>query len=285
MKYLLIPLQCILAMSKVNFQTAFGKKAVKTSADALLFNVFVFVFSALLFMPSVFGCSGPVWIYASVAAMFTVLYQFFYTKALSRGNVSLTVLIVNFAMVINVLVSYILFDEPISLLRLCGIVLTVVSFFVCTRFDDKKKSSKVWLLLALLSMLTSAGGSITNKFFGESAYGTENSAYVSALYIVAALLVTVYYLILKKKGEKTTFKINFNMIKYALAVGISLAVYQFVYTYSLRVIDGTLLFPTVTGGCVILAALSGVVIFKDKLTKRQIFGMFLGIVSIILMTF
>ena len=58
----------------------------------ITFNSFVFAFSAALFLPQIFGCSNEVWLYAAVGAAFTVIFQLLYTKALSMGNVSLTVL-------------------------------------------------------------------------------------------------------------------------------------------------------------------------------------------------
>lgn len=284
MDYILIFLMCLLASAKMSFQTAFGKRSVKNSTDALTFNFFVFIASALLFLPKVFGCSPQVWIFGGVGAIFTVAYQLIYTKALSIGNVSLTVLITNFNMVLCTLISYIVFDEPISWIRLCGIMLTIVSFVVCNGVGTKQAVDKKWLILAVLSMVTSAGGSIVSKCVGESAYSGEAQAYISSLYIVAALLAILIYPIMAKK-EKRTFKIGFNAIKYAAAVGISLGVYQAVYNYGLARIDGTFIFPVQAGGTIILSTLSGVLIFKDKLTKKQVFGMLIGLVALVIMNF
>ena len=284
MQYILIFLMCLLATAKMSFQTAFGKHSVKNSTDALGFNFFVFVASALLFLPSVFGCSPAVWIYGLVGAVFTVVYQLVYTKALSVGNVSLTVLITNFNMVVCVLVSYIFFKEPISALRLFGILLTVASFVICNGVGTKERVDKKWLILAVLSMLTSAAGSLVSKCLSNSQYTGEAQAYISSLYIIAAAIAFAIYPMMAKK-EPRTFKIGFNVIKYAAATGISLGIFQMVFNYGLARIDGTFLFPAQSGGTIILSALSGVLIFKDKLTKRQMIGMVTGIVALVIMNF
>ncbi|MBR3942360.1 MAG: EamA family transporter [Clostridia bacterium] len=286
MKYLIVLLLCILAVTKLSIQGAFGKKNVKNSSDALVFNGVVFVVAALLFSPSVFGCSPAVWLYALPASIFTVAYQVFYTKALTMGSVSLTVLIANFAMVLNVLVSYFFFGDSMSPIRLSGIVITVISFIICTDFKKTQKKTQKWLLMAVLSLFTSSAGSVVSKFFGESPYKNESAAYVSCLYIVSAVLVCIIYLIMHVKGKKITFsKGPLNVIKYALGVGISLALYQLIYTTALGKMDGTFLFPAITGSTILLSTFSGVLLFKDMLPKRQIVGIVLGIIAVVLMNF
>lgn len=284
MEYILVILLGVLATAKMSFQSGFSKNNVKTSTDALAFNGFVFAFSAALFLPQIFGCSNEVWLYAAVGAAFTVIFQLLYTKALSMGNVSLTVLIVNFSMVLNVLFSYFVYNDPISPPRVCGILLTVASFVICTRFDGGKSGGTKWLLFTVLAMFSTSGGSIVQKMLGESQYSGESRAFISCLYIIAlGLTITIYPFL--KRNEPKTFKIGFNMIKFAAGVGISLAVFQAVYTYALANVDGTFLFPSYTGITIVLSTLSGVLIFKDKLTRRQILGMAVGIVSIVLMNF
>lgn len=284
MEYILILLMGILASSKMSFQTAFSKRNVKNSMDAICFNIFVFITATIIFIPKIFGCSPAVWIYATISAICTVAYQLFYTKALSIGNVSMTVIIVNFGMVINVLVSYLFFDEPVSFIRLIAICMTVMSFIICNVGKKTNGVELKWLIFTLLSMVTSSGGSIVQKFLGESRYSGENQAYVSCLYLVATVISIIIFLIVRNK-EKRSFKIGFATIKYAVMVGLTLGLYQAVFTYGLAHIDGTFLFPAQTGATIVLSTISGMVIFKDKFTKKQLIGSILGIISLVLMSF
>ena len=286
MKYIIVLLLCVLAVTKLSIQGAFGKKNVRNSLDALVFNGVVFAVAALLFLPTVFGCSPAVWLYALPASVFTVAYQVFYTKALTMGSVSLTVLIANFAMVFNVLVSYFFFGDSMSPVRLSGIVITVISFIICTDFRNAQKKTKNWLTMAVLSLFTSSAGSVVSKFFGESPYKNESAAYVSCLYIVSAVLVCLFYLFMHIKGKKITFsKGPWNVIKYALGVGLSLALYQLIYTTALGKMDGTFLFPATTGSIIILSTLSGILLFKDMLPKKQVVGVVLGVIAVVMMNF
>lgn len=284
MKYILVFLLGILASAKMSFQSAFGKKSVKNSIDALSFNIFVFMASAILFLPKVFNCSPAVWLFGIIGAVFTVTFQLTYTKALTVGNVSLTVLITNFSMVISVIVSCLFFGESISFVRFVAIVVTVISFMICSGVRDGDTGDKKWLTYTIIAMLSTSCGSIVQKYFGASVYHGENQAYISCLYIWSTIIGLIIYPIMRKK-EKRNFKINFSLIKHAVAVGLCLGIYQVIYTYGLANIDGTFLFPAQTGVTIIFSALSGVLIFKDKFSKRQIIGIMLGIISLVMMNY
>lgn len=285
MKYIIVFALCALATLKVTVQGGFVKSSVKNTSDTMLFNAMFFAFTSLLYLPEILTCSHNVWVYAFFAAIFSVIFQFAYATALSAGNVSLTVLIVNFSMVIVVLFSYFVYREPISPLRLIGIIVTLAAFFLCTDFRNTQRMNRKWLLFSLLAWLSTSSATIVQKMFAETEFNNENRAFISCIYIIAASVAFLVYLVLNKSGHKKTFKVDRRAVLYAAMVGLSLSVYQLLNTYAISVIDGTFLFPACSGGTIIFSALSGIVIFKDKLTKRQYLSLLAGVVAIILMNF
>lgn len=285
MQYLIVFVMCLLATSKMSFQSAFGKKSVKNTADAVAFNTLVFLFSAILFSYKIYGCSPTVWIYASLGAASSVLFQLTYTKALSMGNVSLTVLIVNFQLVISTLFSYFAYGDSLTGARIAGIILILIAFVVCTDFKENQSASKKWFVLSIVAMVGTSCASIVQKIFGESPFAKESQAYVSCLYVVAAVMTLVIYWFMARRGERKTFKTGKRAILLSMAVGVSLAVFQVINTYAIRTVDGTFLFPAYSGGTIIFSTLSGVIIFKDTLNLRQGISILIGIVAIVLMNF
>ncbi len=285
MQYLLIFLLSILASVKISFQSAFSKKTVKNTADILVFNFFVFLFSGLLFSIGIITVSPTVLGYAFFGAFFTVLFQLTYTKALSMGNVSLTTMIVNMGMVINVIISYLAYNEPMSWIRFLGIVLTLMTFVICTDFRNSKPSEKKWYAYTICAMLATTSASGVQQAFSKSRYSAQNGAYVAAVYLLGSIFILFTYIFLKKKGEGKTFKIDKRVITLALATGICLGLYKFTSTYSMTVIDGTFFYPARAGGSIVFSALSGVLIFKDKLNAKQKLSVIIGIVAIILINF
>ncbi len=284
MSALLIIVCCLLAASKVTVQSHFAKANIKNQTDALLFNGFIFIFSALIFIKSAFSASYVTMLYAAISGILSVTFQFTYIQALAQGPVSITVLINNLSMMIPIIVSAIVFKEPITITRSIGIILTFATFFLNTKLEKGSKLSAKWLILTFLTFASNGAINVVQKFFTKSDFGAETQAYVSFLYIVAAIVSLILYLIFKAKGEKKTFRYSPNVFVHAALTGIILGVFQFVNTYAVKVIDGTLYFPAFGGGSTLAMTIIGIILFKDKLTKKQMLGTVMGIVAIIFMS-
>jgi uncharacterized membrane protein len=173
MDFLVIATLCSLATAKVSLQSHFSKKNLITSSDALFFNALIFLTSSILFLSNIPGTSVQIWLYSFSFALFTVTFQLSYTKALSIGNVSLTVMLVNLSMLFPVTVSAVIYQEPLSFTRLLGILLTVISFVFCIELKSKKSISWRWFLFSSLAMLSNGGIAITQKAFGSSSFHAE----------------------------------------------------------------------------------------------------------------
>lgn len=283
MNFLIILLLCTLATSKVTLQSRFGKKNLKSDSDNILFNAVVFLTAAMLFCVDIPKASFYTWLFALTFAILTVVFQLSYTKALSVGNVSLTVMAVNLSMLFPSLVSVIFYNENLSSLRVVGIVLTVLSFILTVDINFKEKLSHSWFIFTVIAALANGGIGITQKIFGMQVFSTEKKAFVACSYAIAFLVAIVIYLITHSRDkENIKFEISKTQI-FAVAVGVILAVFQWLNTYAISIMDGSFLFPLYSGGSIILSTLVGIIFFKDKLTTRQKGSIILGIIAVIIM--
>ena len=197
---LLIFVCCLLATSKVTTQSAFSKRHVKNFPDVVFFIALTFTISALIFSPDLIGCSPIVWAYAAVFGLSSMLFQLSYTRALSMGNVSITVMLANLAMIFNVVLSIVAFDDPLTTAPVIGILLTIAVFIINTDFKTKNKVEKSWFALALTALVTSGIAGCTQKVFGELGPADETRAFVSCSYLVGAVATFATYLILHCRG-------------------------------------------------------------------------------------
>ena len=204
MPYLLVFLCCLLATGKVTIQSAFSKRNVKNFPDVVFFIGLTFTVSALLFFPDLIGASPAVWLYGAAFGLSSMIFQLSYTRALSMGNVSITVMMANLAMVFTVLLSAIGFHDPVSIPRLIGIALTLSVFIINTDFKTKDKVEKSWFALALTALISSGLAGCTQKLFGEFGPSEEKRAFVSCSYLVGAVATFAVYLILHSKNKKKT---------------------------------------------------------------------------------
>ena len=92
----------------------------------------------------------------------------------------------------------------------------------------------------------------------------------------------MYIIILKYKHKKATGGIKPVALIYGLCAGVILGVFQLLNTKAITALDAGLLFPIYNSGTLILATVLGLFLFKDKLTGKQIAGIIVGIIGIIL---
>ena len=192
---------------------------------------------------------------------------------------------VNLSMLFPSLVSVIFYNESLTTVRIIGILLTVLSFTLTVDFRANERLSQSWFVFTAAAALANGGIGITQKIFGASDFSGEKKPFVACSYAIAFLVAFVFYLLTRsrdKDSKSIKFKIGRTYV-FAVAVGIILAVFQWLNTYAISIMDGSFLFPVYSGGSIILSTLVGILFFKDKLTKRQKISITLGIIAVVIM--
>ena len=168
-------------------------------------------------------------------------------------------------------------------MRIIGIVLTVLSFTLTVDFKVKKRLSRSWFILTAAAALANGCIGITQKIFGASDFSGEKKPFVACSYAIAFLVTLSIYLLLKLKDQGLNNFKKAGTYFFAIAVGIILALFQWLNTYAISIMDGSFLFPIYSGGSIILSTLVGILFFKDRLTKRQKISITLGIIAVVIM--
>lgn len=286
MKCLLIPVLCSLATSKVMIQGRFAKDMTKGIVDAVMFNCLIFLASVFFSGSYLFGgIDAQTLIGGCIFGIGSICFQVFYVSAFSAGSVSMTVMIVNMGMIIPIIVSKVIYDEPLGISRIIGIILTVVNFYLTTEKTSNSKISLKWILFTLAAMIANAMNSTTQKIYTNSFPSEKASAFVPISYLAAVMVSVIILLVFKIRGQQRTYKINFKVIAPAFTIGVILAVFQIINIYATSVIDGTLLLPAYNGGLTLFTTLASGIVFKtERLTTRQNISIVLGIIAIVLMS-
>ena len=283
MDIIIISILCLLAAAKVTLQGGFAKKNIRSFSDGVFFNGAIFFFSSFVFLKDALTVNLPTFLFGAAFGILSLIFQLCYIKAMSFGNVSITVLIVNLSMIIPIATSVLCFGEKLGVLRIIGILLTVVALVLNVSKGGKSTDFKKWLFLSLAASLANGGLAIILQLFGKSEWSDQNKAFVAWNYIVAAIVSFILYGILKLRGNGITFKLKPSVFGIALCVGIILGVFQALNAYAVSTIDGTLYFPTYNGGALVLSGIAGVLLLKDKFKLNQFISLLVGIVAIVLM--
>ncbi len=287
--FLFIAILCLIFTTKSFFMSLLSKKHLHNTADSILINGFIFACIALIFVAFVPSAGTPEIIFGIVMGTLTVLCQISYMTALSVGPLSLTGLVYNLAMLVPIFVSKLRYDEPLSVFRIVGILLSIAALIINTKPSTGGKIPKKWYLFILLAFVFNGLVATTTKIFTNDfvpkgvPFPAETYAYLGCAYITATVLSLVAFLVLRAKGGKPTLRPAPSLFIYAVVVALLLTLFQPIYAYSASIIPGTLLFPVYNGASTLLVTVSGILLFKERLSRRQWIGVATGAVAIVLM--
>jgi drug/metabolite transporter (DMT)-like permease len=105
---------------------------------------------------------------------------------------------------------------------------------------------------------------------------------INFLLIFVGIFVSALAQIMLKKAGNFEFMKDFNFFLFFLLGGGFYVISFGIYTYLLKIFDISKISPVMTIGTMLLVVLSGIVLFKEVLSIRQMIGVLFGIISIIL---
>lgn len=282
------------ACIKVTLQGAACRRHIRNSQDSLMFNTMFFA-SIALFLSLTLNMRVPnleILLWAAVMAIGTVLFQVVYSVALTEGPVSITVLIINFSVVVPTTVSAIVFKEDIYISQFLGVLCLLISFPLSMKESTggEKKANSKWLLLTVVTLIANSLIMTIQKMFKITASyaeapDTSSNTFLLFLYIFSAIFALIVYFVNTKKenSERRTFKFGKSVIGFAVAMGLDLAIYQKFYMTANMTIPGSFFFPTFTGIQSTSMTIIGIILFGDRLNKRQFLGVIMGILAVVLL--
>ena len=295
-------IQLIISMSAALavglFRKAFAGKGGDSTLSRHIFNAGVSLIAAIVLL----AWSG--FSFASVS-LFTIILGIAFglvvaiqhianLRAIAIGPLSYTTVIVSLSTLIPALSGAIIWGEKLSFIQIAGIALLVVCLVLSVDKDTGgKKASVKWLLFCGIAFLFCGLIGVMQKWHQTSAYASEINAFLvisfaaSFLYSVISAAVTVV------SGKESTAALpSAKIIKEAfmpimlfmmLVCGAGSAINHKLNLYLSGVIPSAVFFPLVNGGNLILITICAVIFFKERLSIKQWIGLFVGIVSVILL--
>ena len=287
MNYLILALSVVIGTLRNIFTNRFTSKNPMNKAQINLFNALLFLTGTVVFL--LFG-NFTVSAYTAkmsvIFAVITLLSQIFFMKALEYGSMSFTTLFTSCAMIIPAIFGIIFYNEQFRPMQGIGLLLILASIAAISFEKGSKEINKKWIFCVFFSFLTSGIVGILQKIHQNSPYREEQGGFLLIAFIIMTAASVIMFISEKMKTKKplTFGQSKADVIITAVLSGLMLSLLHKINLYLSGALAGIVFFPIHNGGVIVFSAISSFLIFHEKLSKPKLFGILIGLLSIVFLS-
>ena len=261
----------------------------KHQKGGFIFTALISLFAMLFFfITDKGGLNFPVEMipYGIASGAFYCIASFLTFVAFGCGSFVLTNLFLSYSLLFSVCYGLFVLNDPATPLTYIGLALMMVSVFLVRGAkkddgnDEKVKVSFKWIVCVVLSVIGSGMFGVMQKLqqvkFEKSC---DNEFMIVTLGFSAAVLLIAGIIM---NGKDLLYILRHGGL-YASAAGVSNGATNLLNLVVNAMIPISIAAPTRSGIKIVVSFLISLFIFKEKLTKRQITGVIIGAVALILL--
>ena len=299
--YVTLAISMAASLAVTLFRKAFAGKGRDDSLSRHLFNSGVSLIAAIiLFAWNGFKFSASVFtlILGIIFGLVVAIQHIANLRAIAVGPLSYTTVIISLSTIIPALSGALIWNEEIAIIQIVGIALMMLCLVLSVNKDTGgKKASFAWLIYCGIAFLFCGLIGVMQKFHQNSDYALEITEFLVTAF-VASLLYSVISAIIyalsqskkdadnaPEKSVKADIRESFlpSTLLMMLVCGAGSAINHRLNLFLSGVIPSAIFFPVVNGGGLILVTVCALIFFKERLTIKQWIGLFVGIVSVVLL--
>lgn len=226
---------------------------------------------------------GKSWFYGafSLGLLFILVFNLMALTS-QRNGLSVASVASKMSLVVGVLFGIFYYGESANYIKIIGIVLALVAVYLASTKEGQAVKKKGSLLFPILVFLGSGCIDTSLKFF-ETEYVEKGGVPIfSATIFASAFLFGLLFLGAKIiKGE---FKFHYKNILGGILLGVP---NYFSIVYLLKALnaegmESSTAFTVNNVGIVVLSTLLGLVLFREKLSLKNVLGVLIAVVSVYL---
>lgn len=277
MDCILLTLASVLLAADFALNKVYQKKYGTEPKVTLLFNSLLGLFSALIFFVmrlelnfSLFSC-----VLALLTSTLVMSYNIIGFKFLQFGNLATyTMFLMTGGMILPSIYGILFLNESPDFLRICAIIVIVFGVVLNCRGG---KISKNQILMCVAVFVINGFVSIISKIHQSQTYFHTVNSFDFIIWggFFKFLIAGTLFLFARKKSANTsTVSFKFAPVIICLSAVVGGVSYLMQLTGA-KNLPATMLYPFITGGSVVFSSIVSVIVFKEKLTKKQILSILL----------
>lgn len=220
--------------------------------------------------------SSIVWgvLIGSIAGIFFFLSFIYYQKSVKENGVGISGTFAKLGILIPMIFSIIFWREYPSIFQWIGISLSIVSILIV---NLSSKTLEKFDFKSTLILLFISGGmaEFSNKFYQKYALNDYKDVFLFTIFLVA-FLISIFYT-LKEKSVFTKKDVITGFL-----VGIPNLFSSYFIILALDTLKTSVVFPLFSAGSILLINIGGVLIFKEKIERKNKVAISLIIVALVM---
>ena len=189
------------------------------------------------------------------------------------------------SMIIPVIIGIYLFKEAIGVFKLIGIFLAISAIYMTSTKSGKLSFDKKFMPIILLIFLGQGIADGTLSWTQKFTLSTENTSLFFASTFFSAGTFGCLFLVYDLMAKKIQFQAKNILWGITLGVPNYLTLHFFIRSLQSPILESSQVFPVVNMGIIILSAISGIILFKEKLTPLNWSGIAIAIIAISFISF
>ena len=185
-------------------------------------------------------------------------------KNIMKNGVILSSTFQKLGIVVPTLLTIFIFKEIPSVQQCVGLILAIICIFILQFQKGEDKAENVFLLLTLL--LVSGSADAMSKVFERIGDATYQNEFLLIIFLFAFVLCVLYALIRKEKvcKEDAFFGCIIGIPNYYSARFLLKSLYS---------LPAILVYPVYSVMTILVVSAFGILLFKEKLKKKQVFAL------------
>ncbi len=281
---LLLSASIVLTVGRSIFSKAVSSNPFGTRrfflAQALTFGLAAMLM-LLLSLGGVTGASPLTWLLALLYGVCLLSSQWCYTAALRGGNTSICATVYSFGFFLPALSGMLFFGEALTVCKILGLLLLIPALLCSVRGEGGSGEGK-YILPLLIAMLSSGGLGLLQKVQQHSPVAGEKNVFLLLAFSLAAL-VSLVAAFLPRVKEKAP--LSPRHMAAGAAIGLCFGAANLLNTTLAGRMDSAVFFPVQNVSVIVLCTLLGMLLYHERLRRRDLGTFIFGIGAILLLNF
>ncbi len=201
-------------------------------------------------------------------------------SSILRNGAILTSAFSKLGLLVPLAISILFFHEQPGAMQAAGLFIVILAVWIFSRSGEKQAGGMIDLPFLIIVLLANGGADSMAKVYQVLGIRTEDPVYFFFVFLSASLLT--FSLLLNEK-KKTGKKASLKDLSAGIAVGIPNYFSSVLLLKSLTGIPAFIAYPVFATGAIILVTLISLPLFHERLTRRQVTGLFLILSALVLL--